>query len=145
MKVNTSEEQFLNLRPILRAKNISNTEAAALIFPNLKHPVKALSRILSGKGELSSSQVLTLAKHLGCTPNDLYEPQRWLWSDDKDGELVFIYGRNFRAEVNKETWETAIFYDSKEIDRRVFCDGSSTLKEFFDQVEARIKTWIELS
>lgn len=139
-----NNKHFLNVKEILESRGVKKAEIARLLFPSVKFPLRALSRVLTGETELSASQVSLLAERLGCEISDLYEPDRWMWDGTKDNKHIFIYGTNFRAEVDIDTWVCDIFYKNEKINQGAFCDGSTPLGEFLDIIQKKIQDWIEL-
>lgn len=140
-----SKTHFLNVKELLETKGVSKTEIARLLFPDVKFPLRAFSRILTKEAELSASQVSILAERLGCEISDMYEPSRWIWESSSDDEYTFIYGKNFRVKVNLSNWESTIFYKNDLIDKGIFCDGSMPLKDYFEMIQQKIHDWIDLS
>lgn len=140
-----NNKHFLNVKKILEDRGIKKSEVAQLLFPDVKFPLRAFARILTGEAELSASQVHILAERLGCDIVDLYEPNRWVWDDTRSGKCVFIYGSNFRAEVNLETWETILYYKDNIIDHGIFCNGNTPINEFFDIIRSKVQDWIDFA
>lgn len=138
-------KHFLNIKKILEDKGENKTEIGKLLFPDNRFPARAFSRILTGEAELSASQVSILAERLGCEITELYEPDRWIWDDTRDGKHVFIYGTNFRVEVNLITWETTIYYKDEIIKQGIFCDAHTPIGEFFDSIKADIQDWMDFA
>lgn len=136
---------FLNVKKLVEDKGIKKTEVAKLLFPDVKFPLRAFARILTGEAELSASQIPILAEKLGCEIADLYEPDRWLWSDTKDGKHVFIYGKDFRVEIDLNTWETILYYNGEVIERGIFCSGQTPIGEFFGLMKSKIQDWIDFA
>ena len=140
-----SNKHFLNVKKILEDRGVKKSEMARLLFPDVKFPLRAFSRILTGEAELSASQVHMLAEHLGCDIVDLYEPDRWIWDNTKDGKHIFIYGTNFRVEVDLNTWESILSYKHEVIERGIFCNGNTPIGEFFDLMRSKIQDWIDFA
>lgn len=136
-------KHFINVKKLLERKDIKKSDVARLLFPNVKFPLRAFARVLTGEAELSASQVSILADKLGCEIIDLYEPDRWVWNDTKDGKHIFIYGKDFRVEVDLTTWESILYYNREIIDRGTFCNGSTPIGEFFDLMKRKIQDWID--
>jgi len=137
--------KFINVKKLLEDRGMNKTQIGALLFPNVKFPKRAFSRVLTGETELSASQIAILAEHLGVSVNDLFEPDTFRWENSLNGTHVFVYGNNFRAEVNTETWETILYYKDQIFDRGVFCDGTTPISEFRDIIKNKVQDWIDLS
>ena len=137
-------KHFLNIKEILETSGVKKEEVAAKLFPKVKFPVRALYRAISGESELSASEVSRLAEILNCKIQDLYEPDRWAWKDTKDGNIIFIYGSNFRVEVNTTTWLGVIYYGDEIVEKSILCDKNTPLGEFFDTIKTKIQAWLDL-
>lgn len=137
--------KFINIKKILEDKGVSKTQIACLVFPDVKFPQRAFSRVLTGKTELTVSQAATIAEFLGVRIEDLYEPDRWLWDDSKDGKHIFLYGNNFRAEVDKQTWNTRLYHKDELITEEVICDGQTPIGEYFAKLKRLVLDWIDLA
>lgn len=137
--------KFINIKKILEDRGVSKAQIAALVFPTVKFPQRAFSRVLTGKTELTASQAATIAEFLGVRIEDLYEPDRWLWNNSKDSEIIFLYGNNFRAEVNTQTWNTRLYYKDELIREEVVCDGQIPVGEYLDKLKKIVIDWIDLS
>lgn len=140
-----NNKHFLNVKKTLEDRGVKKSEVARLLFPDVKFPLRAFSRILTGEAELSASQVHILAEHLGCDLVDLYEPDRWVWDNTKGGKHIFIYGTNFRVEVDLSTWDAILYYKNEIIERGTFCNGQTPVGEFFDLMKRKIQDWIEFA
>lgn len=138
-------KHFLNVKKLLEDRKVKKGEIARLLFPGVKFPLRAFARVLTGEAELSASQVSILAERLKCEIVDLYEPDRWLWNDSRDGKHIFIYGRDFRVEVDLNTWEAILYYNGEIIERGTFCNGQTPIGEFFDLMKSKIQDWIEFA
>lgn len=137
--------KFINIKKILEDKGVSKTQIACLVFPDVKFPQRAFSRVLTGKTELTVSQAATIAEFLGVRIEDLYEPDRWLWDNSKDGKHIFLYGNNFRAEVDTQSWNTRLYYKDELITEEVICDGQTPIGEYFAKLKRSVIDWIDLA
>ena len=137
--------KFINIKKILEDKGVSKTQIACLVFPDVKFPQRAFSRVLTGKTELTVSQAATIAEFLGVRIEDLYEPDRWLWDDSKDGKHIFLYGNNFRAEVDTQTWNTRLYHKDELITEEVICDGQTPIGEYLAKLKRLVLDWIDLA
>ena len=138
-------KHFLNVKKLLEDRKVKKGEIARLLFPDVKFPLRAFARIMTGEEELSASQVSMLAERLQCEIVDLYEPDRWLWNNTKEGKYIFIYGNDFRVEVDLNTWEAILYYNGEIIERGIFCNGQTPVGEFFDLMKDKIQDWIEFA
>ena len=138
-------DKFINIKKILEDKGVSKTQVACLVFPDVKFPQRAFSRVLTGKTELTVSQAATIAEFLGVRIEDLYEPDRWLWDNSKDGKHIFLYGNNFRAEVDTQTWTTRLYHKDELITEEVICDGQTPIGEYFAKLKSLVLAWIDLA
>lgn len=139
-----NQKHFLNVKRILEERKQNKTEVAKLLFPDVRFPRRAFSRILTGEAELSASQVSLLAEFLQVDVTELYQPDRWLWKDTADGKLIFVYGINFRVEINLDTWEYAIHYKDEIIDRGT-TDGFAPVGDVLKEMRTKIQDWIDLA
>lgn len=137
--------KFINIKKILEDKGVSKTQIACLVFPDVKFPQRAFSRVLTGKTELTASQAATIAEFLDVRIEDLYEPDRWLWDDSKDGKHIFLYGNNFRAEVDTQSWNTRLYHKDELITEEVICDGQTPIGEYFAKLKRLVLDWIDLA
>lgn len=137
-------DHFLNIKKILEGKKVNKGEIAQLLFPNVRFPRRAFSRILTGEAELSASQVSILADYLKVPIEELYQPDRWLWKDTENGVLIFIYGTDFRAEVELEQWTYVIHYKDKII-ATGNVDGYAPVGEVLNELKQRIHEWLDLA
>ncbi len=136
-------DNFIDIKQTLKEKGLKKTNVAALIFPDVKFPSRAFSRVLSGKTELTTSQITKLAEILEVRVEDLFEPDRFKW-DVKDGKHIFLYGNEFRAEVDMETWNTRLYHCGELIKEDVICDGSTPISEFLSTLKNLITDWNDL-
>ena len=137
--------KFINIKKILEDKGVSKTQIASLVFPDVKFPQRAFSRVLTGKTELTVSQAATIAEFLDVRIEDLYEPDRWLWDNSKDGKCIFLYGNNFRAEIDTQTWKTRLYHKDELITEEVICDEHVPIGEYFAKLKRLVLDWIDLA
>lgn len=135
----------INIKKILEDRGVSKTQVAALVFPDVKFPQRAFSRVLTGKTELTASQIATIADFLGVSVESLYEPNRWIWDNTRDGKHIFLYGDSFRAEVDLQTWVTRLYHDQDLVLEDTICDGKTPLGEYLSKLQQIVTDWIDLA
>lgn len=140
-------DKFINIKKILVERKMDKAERTRLakaVFPDVKFPVRAFSRIVKGEAEMTVSQAATVAEFLGVRIEDLYEPDRWLWGSPKDGKNVFLYGDSFRAEVDTQTWVTRLYHKDELVTGGVLCDGQTPVSEYFSKLRDTVMDWLDL-
>lgn len=70
---NMKEMNTVSLDTIKAKYQMDNTELALVLFPDIKYPEAALSRVLRGDTDLTISQLNLLARHLGESATKLFD------------------------------------------------------------------------
>ena len=129
------QKSMIDLQKIIDTYGVEPSEAAALLFPNNRHPELSLKRILKGESELSASQIKILAQRLHVSVSDLY--------DDAHLTRVSPPGSRIRVEVG-ENWasvdfamQTVTVYSSMHdvAEQHAYISPAITLKEIADFIQ----------
>ena len=78
---------------------------AKLLFPENRYPIRALTRVRTGKSLLNEEQIESLASHIGADPGDLFKTT---WSSTPKGsKVIFKYGP-YVAVFDAKKWTTTL-------------------------------------
>ncbi len=83
----------MDVQEIIKRSGLRVDYVAERLFPENKRPYNALLRVISGKGELSASQVGVLCDLTGLTPNELFSKGPKWAGTLKNGSLVLRLGQ----------------------------------------------------
>ncbi len=131
----------IDLERIIEKSGKNRTQIGKLLFADFSRPDMKLDRVLSGKDELTASQILTLSEFIGCSIDDLYGS--FGWHSKMRGNVLQFFSNDYPgwcAELTNGSLLTSrIFYeDSLKIDDTVHAK-SITLLEFVSSVKKQIE------
>lgn len=84
-------EKF-DLREVIKYYGADSNEVAKVLYPDRQYPRLALDRVLSGKTNLDTDQLIKLAEFLGVFVQDLFSVNSWKGGRDTDNNLCFTKG-----------------------------------------------------
>lgn len=131
---------MINLRKIRNSRpELTNAKLGELFFSDHKHPEKAIARLLTGKMEMTESQIRTLASFLAVKPGELFEDDAqsgWLDKTTSDGVFTLQKGR-YTAVYDSKKELTTIFCDGKKINEAVL-SGGCLLSQYISMLDGAI-------
>lgn len=80
-----------NLNNIIQEYGLDKNVIASILFPDVKYPRRALTRIIKEKGELSVGQLEKLAQFIGLPVNNLFELKEYEIKS-VENQLIFKKG-----------------------------------------------------
>jgi len=88
---------IIEIKKIIEAQRLDIRQVAAELFPDVGFPMLALQRILNGKGDLTSSQVVAFSKITGLPIGFLYSSKTWTIKNISAKETVGLKGLFFES------------------------------------------------
>ncbi len=88
----------INLNEIIERYGINTEALAKVLFPTVKYPKHALTRLLKGEAVLDVEQLGALATYIGVPASELLSEDFWKGSVE-DNCLVFLRGE-YKAKLN---------------------------------------------
>jgi len=127
----------IDLNQILEAHpSLGKKEIGLQLFPTNKHPVLALSRILSGAAQLNAEQVSKLALMLGVDIATLYKGGDW-HTEGIEGKIIFKR-KTFTAILDTETLETQLYDGASMFHDIILSPEGVQLSEYLDNLNSII-------
>jgi len=123
----------LKIAQAVTASGLNRKEVAANLFPAHKHPLMALERVISGEGDLSSTQVSKLALMAGMPVEALFLGGDWRKEGVNNG-VRFTRGE-YTAELDTKTWITSIYRNSDLKHESVIHSGTTALSVYLAALE----------
>ena len=131
---------MIDLRKIRDSRpELTNAKLGELLFSDHKHPEMAVARVMSGRTELSTSQIETLAAFLGVRPGDLFtteERKGWLDTSGTGDQIVLTKG-DYTAVYNSKQAKSTLFYKGKPINEAIL-SGGCLVSEYLDLLDKAI-------
>lgn len=131
---------MIDLRKLRNSRpELTNAKLGELFFSDHKHPEKAVARLLSGKSEMTESQIRILASFLAVKPGDLFEIETqngWLDKTEKNGIFTIQKGR-YTATYDSEKGITTLFCEGKKINE-IILSQASYLGKFIELLDNAI-------
>lgn len=126
-----------NLQNIIDKFNLDEDSLAKQLFPSNKFPKLALSRVLTGKSYLDTSQISRINELLGTTVSDLFNDTAW--NKVITGNVIKFHRNNHRVELNLDTHVSEIFLSDKLIAiETLISDKNIKLSEYLKLVDETI-------
>lgn len=129
-----------NINALIERHGLDTKKVAVELFPENKYPMIALSRVISGEALLNTEQVSKLSFLTGIPINQLFEQGEWVNLPRKanDNTMAFENGE-YRAELNRDTWETKIFHKNSIFHESVITNGATLpLSVYFAELDKLI-------
>jgi len=123
----------LKIAEAITASGLPEPEVAVHLFPAHRHPGMALTRVLKGEGDLSSTQVSKLALLAGVPVEAIYKGGDWLKTGHPHG-VRFTRGE-YTAELDTKTWITSIYRNSDLKHESVIHSGTTALSVYIAALE----------
>lgn len=121
-----------NLENIIGYSGISKIEMGSELFPDHKHPERALQRVINGDGQLDSLQIRKLAALIGCKVSDLFDGG-WKYKMDQ-GKIVFEK-EGYKAHLYFESQKTVLFRNGSLFYEEVLHSKSIPLSEYISSLD----------
>jgi hypothetical protein len=108
---------IIEIKKIIEAQRLDIRQVAAELFPEVGFPMLALQRILNGKGDLTSSQVVAFSKITGLPIGFLYSNKKW--------KIQSIYKPSNRDILKFTSGEVWCFLDTDSATTDLFLPNSN--------------------
>ena len=126
----------IDIRKVIDENGLSFDDIALHMFPTNVHPRLALNRVIRGEAFLDERQISKLAKLSGLSISELFGEVEWK-AMSKKGTLLFM-SKDFKAELDTETWVTKIFHKDSFFHEEVIHSGFVPLSEYIAKLNALI-------
>lgn len=127
---------YFNLNKIIEVYNIDVGLLAKALFPKVKYPKEALSRVIKGEANLDTEQLQLLASYLGVLPADLFSIDSWVGVYE-DG-LITLKKGEYTAKLNYNGAFLTVYKNEKVIKQEVLCAVSYTIPDLVKLVNTLI-------
>jgi hypothetical protein len=103
----------INLGRIIELAGLNKKDLAELLFPDLKHPNRSLSAVISGILHLNTVQIVKLSNFLDVPVGMLFDDASWSMGVPKDQakRVIQFKAYNYFAELDLATMTTSISKD----------------------------------
>lgn len=130
----------IDLQKIIELNDLDRLQLAAELFPNVKFPMPAMSRIMSGEALLNSEQLSKLAHMLDVSIDDLYNTGGWKMKGNKadNKHIITFDASNYRAQLDTKTWITKIYHKDSLFHESVIIEGKCPIKEYLETINTLI-------
>ncbi len=126
----------IDLKKIIKVKNLNKKEVAAELFPANKFALLALDRVLAEKGVLDADQISRFSLYSGIPIAELYSGADWS-STIKNGTHVLLKG-DYRAELDTKTWTTRLFHNDSLFHQFIIHSAGISLGDYIDTLNSEI-------
>lgn len=127
-----------NLTAIIEQYSLDPKELAAELFPENKHPMPALARVINGEALLNTDQISKLSFMTGIPIDKLFTGEKWVSKGSKSGSVI-LENADYRAEMDTSSWVTKVYHKNSLFHEAVLVDGRSvTLSEYIKELDKLI-------
>lgn len=133
--------QTIDVRRIAEAAGLDIQQVAEHLFPDIKHPRKALVRVINGESLLNSDQLSKLASMAGCSVSDLYGGTKW--SMKGQGKVVLFESEDFSAKLDTDTFNLQVFHKSSLFHEDVLVHKALPFSELLGELNRIINQYIK--
>ncbi len=131
-------EKF-NLAEVIKRYALDPEKLAGILFPTVKYPRLALSRILKGEAYLDTSQLEALANYLGVFVHDLYIVQKGWQGGSEENSIIFTKGP-YKARLNYQGVYLSLYKEDGLIHQELTLTNMS-IPEFFNYIDNLINNY----
>lgn len=125
----------MNIEKIVKDTGLPFNTVAAILYPANKEPERALTRVIKGAAELSTSQVTKLSEISGVPVAEIYESGQPGWKSSTQGSnFVFMRGE-VTAIVDSQTWVVTKYVKGLESGEKALVTGAHTLPDLLQTIE----------
>ena len=129
----------LDINHVIRHFGLDRMEVARELFPDNKHPLRALARLADGLSELTETQIRRLAEITGAPVGELLESSDWK-AVSKDGLYTLTY-KGYRAEFNLRTWISRVYDKDKLLREELLTNQAISVKSYIDSINQLISEY----
>lgn len=126
----------IDLKKIIKAKQLDEKEVAAELFPTHKHPKLALDRVLAGEGVLDANQISRFSFYTGIPISELYSGADW--KSTIKGHTHILVSGHYTAKLDTSTWTTEVFHKDSLFYEFIIHSASISLSEYIEKLNSVI-------
>jgi hypothetical protein len=127
----------INLERLINFHKLDKKKLAKELFPGVKHPRMALSRILSGSSELTESEISRLSALCGVSIGNLFEAAKWRGVVEEK-QITLKFG-SYTAFYNRSTNSTKLFDNDTLFHETIIHKRHVLLSEYIEILDELIK------
>lgn len=127
-----------DINKIIEHFGLNTEDLAKVLFPNVKYPKQAFSRVLKNEVNLDVKQVERLAAYAGVLVADLFSPNTW-HGFSESGCIVMQKGE-YKVKLSYGGVYISIYKDGTLINR-IADAPSMSMREFMDFLDNTIKDY----
>jgi len=124
---------IIDLKSIIESSSLSKDIFASILFPDNRHPIAALDRVLKGHSYLNEKQISDLARLTSMDFNSLFTNSNWK-EFNVAGLHIFKKGE-YVVMLNLNTMQSQISHKDKEISSTILNHKSITLSEYLNFID----------
>lgn len=130
---------MIDLKKIqLKRPELTTTKIGELLFPGYDWPELAVKRLLSGKSELTESQIRILSTFLAISPCELFNDDgQSNWLNKSNGNAFILQKGTYVSVYDPNKGIATILHEGKEIDKLVVTGGCQ-LNEYIGLLDSVI-------
>lgn len=123
----------VNLRKLIEVRNLDKKELAQVLFPRIKYPAAALSRVISGRAKMHETQLYRLSMFTGLSIDALYYDSMQWKQTAQNGLLRFTLD-DYSAIYSPETGITKIYHLESLMATHVLSSPNQPLSDYLTEI-----------
>lgn len=127
----------IDLQKIIDSNKLSKADLANQLFPQQKHPVRTLTRVLKGEKPLGIQEINRLSFITGIPVHKLFEEGEWL-ARVENRKHIFTNGE-YRAELFIDDRKTKLYKKGSLFHEEVLHSSAIPLSEYLESLNSIIK------
>lgn len=117
------------LAEIIKEKDLDIDMLSKQLFPSVKYPRHALTRVMRGEGQLDAEQISKLSAITNIPIEELFTVEGWKTKGSKEGIFEFTLGE-YSAIVDLPNSKTVIMHSGSSFHEEIIHDKSISLSKY---------------
>lgn len=138
--LSVNKERAFNLSQVIEVFGLKVEDLARALYPTVKYPQQALSRVLKGEAELDALQIELLAQYAGVLVTDLYNVGASWKRSSEDGHFTFKKGE-YKAVLSYKNVFVSVYKNGDLIFQEIANIPSMKIPEFINFLDNIIKKY----
>ncbi len=126
----------IDLEEFMARHDLKSNEVARQLFPDNKHAMNALYRVLRGEGTLNVEQVGKLATMAGVGIAQVFKSGSW--TSEMYSEKILFFRGDYIDELNQREWKVYLFHKGSLFHSEVLVNPTIDLTAFLDMISLKM-------
>lgn len=123
--------QKIDLKKIIKQRELDVAQVASQLFPNNKYSRLALNRVIQGKALLNSAQISKLALIANLDISELYGIK---WKSTTKGSIMTLTTGDYVAILDTRSWITKVLHKNSLFHESIIHNGSTPLSMYLSKI-----------